>query len=115
VDEYREGQVKSTPVRGVKEILKPHTYKRSEVGMGNHVRLTACLLHYDPASYSSDARLRCSAPEPQRKRVLSRGRMSIWGYDPKPGRSTHEQGEAEVTLSGGPNPYGLKTVGMTCG
>jgi hypothetical protein len=28
VDEYREGQVKSTPVRGVKEILKRHTYKR---------------------------------------------------------------------------------------
>jgi hypothetical protein len=31
--------------------------------------VTACLLHYDPASYSSRARLRCSAPEPQRKRV----------------------------------------------
>lgn len=115
MDEYREGQVKSTPVRGVKEILKPHTYKRSEAGRRKASRLTACLLHYDPASYSSDARLRCSAPEPERKRVLSRGRMSIWGYDPKPGRSTHEQGEAEVTLSGGPNPYGLKTVGMTCG
>jgi hypothetical protein len=28
VDEYREGQVKSTPVRGVKERLKPHAYKR---------------------------------------------------------------------------------------
>jgi hypothetical protein len=28
VDEYREGQVKSTPVRGVKESLKPHAYKR---------------------------------------------------------------------------------------
>jgi hypothetical protein len=28
VDEYREGQVKSTPVRGVKESLKPYAYKR---------------------------------------------------------------------------------------
>jgi hypothetical protein len=28
VNEYREGKVKSTPVRGVKEFLKPHTYKR---------------------------------------------------------------------------------------
>ena len=28
VNEYREGQVKSTPVRGVKERLKPHAYKR---------------------------------------------------------------------------------------
>ena len=28
--EYREGTVKSTPVRGVKEILKPHTRKQFE-------------------------------------------------------------------------------------
>jgi hypothetical protein len=27
VDEYREGKVKSTPVRGVKEYLKPCAYK----------------------------------------------------------------------------------------
>lgn len=31
-DEYREGTVKSTPVRGVKETLKPPTYKQSEGG-----------------------------------------------------------------------------------
>ena len=30
VNEYREGKVKSTPVRGVKEFLKPHAYKQSE-------------------------------------------------------------------------------------
>ena len=30
MDEYREGKVKSTPRRGVKEILKPCAYKRSE-------------------------------------------------------------------------------------
>ena len=29
-DEYREGTVKSTPVRGVKETLKPLTRKQSE-------------------------------------------------------------------------------------
>ena len=34
------------------------------------LRLTACLLHYDPASYSSGAWLSCSAAEPERKRVL---------------------------------------------
>ena len=78
-------------------------------------RLTACLLHYDPASYSSDARLSRSAVEPQRKRVLERGRVKCLGVDPKPGRSTHEQGEAGVTPSGGPHRYGLKTVRMTCG
>ena len=80
-----------------------------------HSRLTACLLHYDPASYCSGARLSCSAAEPQRKRVLSRGRVEFPGVDPKPGRSTHEQGEAGVTPSGGPNRCGLKTARMTCG
>ena len=30
VDKYREGKVKRTPVRGVKEHLKPCAYKRSE-------------------------------------------------------------------------------------
>ena len=40
--------------------------------------VTACLLHYDPASYSLRARLRCSAPEPQRKRVR-KGEISSQG------------------------------------
>jgi hypothetical protein len=31
VNEYREGKVKSTPMRGVKEFLKPDAYKQSEV------------------------------------------------------------------------------------
>ena len=30
VNEYREGKVKSTPTRGVKQFLKPCAYKRSE-------------------------------------------------------------------------------------
>jgi len=30
VDEYREGKVKSTPKRGVKETLKPYAYKQFE-------------------------------------------------------------------------------------
>jgi hypothetical protein len=28
VNQYREGKVKSTPVRGVKKYLKPSTYKQ---------------------------------------------------------------------------------------
>ncbi len=32
-NEYREGKVKRTPVRGVKENLKPCAYKRSELSM----------------------------------------------------------------------------------
>ena len=30
VNQYREGKVKSTPVRGVKEFLKPYAYKQWE-------------------------------------------------------------------------------------
>ena len=30
MNKYREGKVKSTPTRGVKEFLKPCAYKRSE-------------------------------------------------------------------------------------
>jgi hypothetical protein len=30
VNQYREGKVKSTPMRGVKENLKPYAYKQSE-------------------------------------------------------------------------------------
>jgi hypothetical protein len=32
VNEYREGKVKSTPTRGVKQFLKPDAYKQSERG-----------------------------------------------------------------------------------
>jgi hypothetical protein len=30
VHQYREGKVKSTPMRGVKQFLKPDAYKQSE-------------------------------------------------------------------------------------
>ena len=47
VNQYREGKVKSTPVRGVKQYLKPCVYKRSKQAFG---LATACLLHNEPAS-----------------------------------------------------------------
>ena len=31
VHQYREGKVKSTPYRGVKQILKPYAYKQLEL------------------------------------------------------------------------------------
>jgi hypothetical protein len=40
VHQYREGKVKSTPPRGVKQILKPCASGRSEPPLG----VTACLL-----------------------------------------------------------------------
>ena len=52
VNQYREGKVKSTPVRGVKEYLKPFTYKLWEGYAPQGECLTACLLHNEPASYS---------------------------------------------------------------
>ncbi len=53
VNQYREGKVKRTPARGVKEYLKPYAYKQWEGYAWISVRecLTACLLHNEPASY----------------------------------------------------------------
>ena len=45
VNQYREGMVKSTPTRGVKQFLKPDTYKQSE-----GVSLTAYLLYNGSAT-----------------------------------------------------------------
>ena len=54
VNQHREGKVKRTPARGVKEHLKPYAYKQWEGYAWTSVRecLTACLLHNEPASYS---------------------------------------------------------------
>ena len=47
MNKYREGKVKRTSKRGVKEPLKPYAYKRSE----QLIAVTACLLHNEPTSY----------------------------------------------------------------
>ena len=54
MNQYREGKVKSTPVRGVKEYLKPCAYKQWEgyALASAEECLTACLLHNEPASFS---------------------------------------------------------------
>ena len=41
MNKYREGKVKSTPMRGVKQYLKPVAYKQWELLYG----VTAYLLH----------------------------------------------------------------------
>ena len=68
VNQYREGKVKSTPNRGVKKILKPCAYKRLELLKG----VTACLLHNEPTSYSSLARLILVTREAEAKASLNR-------------------------------------------
>jgi hypothetical protein len=56
--EYREGKVKSTPARGVKESLKPSAHSQREAGRGRPpfggggAGLIACLLKNEPASCS---------------------------------------------------------------
>ena len=70
VNEYREGKVKSTPVRGVKQYLKPRAYKQSEGVADLRVgSLMACLLKNEPTSYVHVARLSPRRTEPERKRV----------------------------------------------
>jgi hypothetical protein len=54
------------------------------------LRLTACLLHYDPASCYSRARLSWCPAEPERKRVLKRGRVST-------GVQTRSQGDLPMS------------------
>ena len=50
VNQYREGKVKRTPARGVKEYLKPYAYKQWE-GYGRQRQcLTSCLLNNELAS-----------------------------------------------------------------
>ena len=66
MNKYREGKVKSTLNKGVKQNLKPYAYKRSESRYGV---MTACLLHNEPTSYTSLARLITTGKEPERKRV----------------------------------------------
>ena len=76
MDKYREGKVKSTPDRGVKQYLKPCARKRSEPLYG----VTACLLHNEPTSRSSAARVRAWTPGPgakaSPKRAASRRRRT---------------------------------------
>jgi hypothetical protein len=85
VNEYREGKVKSTPVRGVKEILKPHAYKQSEDTRGGFraaAGLTACLLHNESASCGRQRKVKPREVKPERKRVR-RGREQLPAADPK--------------------------------
>ena len=53
MNKYREGKVKSTPTRGVKQILKPDAYKQSEpdLVLRGQGWVTAYLLHNGSASY----------------------------------------------------------------
>ena len=67
MNKYREGKVKSTLNKGVKENLKPCAYKRSE-----SYGMTACLLHNEPTSYSSLARLRTLRSVAEAKASLNR-------------------------------------------
>ena len=42
------------------------------------------------------------------------GRNMVSGIIPETGRATHEQGEHDVTIMGGPNPLAVQHEGMTC-
>ena len=62
------------PEQGGEKNLKSYAYKRSESPCG----MTACLLHNEPTSYSSLARLIPLGKQPKRKRVLT-GRIVSGG------------------------------------
>ena len=77
MDEYREGKVKSTASSGVKQYLKPCACKLWEP-----FGVTACLLHNEPTSCSSLARLRTWMSRAGAKASLNRASESV-GADAK--------------------------------
>ena len=79
MDQYREGKVKSTPNRGVKQDLKPFAYNRSESRV---IGMTACLLHNEPTSYVSLARLIPLTGGAEAKASLKRA-LKLVGVDAK--------------------------------
>ena len=76
MNQYREGKVKSTASSGVKEDLKPCAYERSESAAR---RMTACLLHNEPTSYSSLARLTPLTGAAEAKASLNRANIVSGG------------------------------------
>ncbi len=70
--------MKSTLNKGVKQTLKPYAYKRSE----SISWMTACLLHNEPTSYSSLARLILITVVVEAKASLNRA-TQLRGVDPK--------------------------------
>ena len=72
VNQYREGKVKSTPVRGVKQYLKPYIYKQWKhdgpvLRNGSPVRPRAFCIMSRLVIVTGKAK---RSAEPKRKRVL---------------------------------------------
>ncbi len=83
------------------------------IGEDPEKRVTACLLHNEPASYSvRRAKLLWSGAAA--KASAKRATLSH-GVDTKRRRSNHGQVEADLTVRGGPNRLMLKNHRMTCG
>ena len=76
--------MKSTPVRGVKQFLKPDAYQRSERSFGFRPEgaVTAYLLHNGSASWSL---WRAQAARRRRSESESEQGAQSQGADPKPG------------------------------
>ena len=76
--------MKSTPVRGVKQTLKPDAYQQSEPGSDLRIRgrVTAYLLHNGSASWSL---WRAQADRRRHSESESEQGAKTQGADPKPG------------------------------
>ena len=76
--------------------------------------VTACLLHNEPTSYSSPARLRAIKARSRSESESEQG-DKVGGGRRETLRSTHDQDEGEVELTGGPHQFPLKRIWMSCG
>ena len=102
------GKGEKNPARGVKKNLKPCVYKQRKSVKARP--RTFCRTGQRVTLYSEVNVLSTGAVE---KSSLNRAQV-IWRR-PETGWPIHEQVEVTVKGNGGPNPYLLKKVGMTCG
>ncbi len=106
--------MKRTPVRGVKENLKPRVYglRKGYLRKGKRARPRAfCVMSRRVAVSGKVKDLWSGAvgkPSPNRALKVAGGR-------PEAPRSTHAQGEGRVKPSGGPNGSVLQNRPMRCG
>ncbi len=77
MNKYREGKVKSTPIRGVKQILKPNAYKQWEGSSSNRFAIWRALLSLAPDRAPKWGCYRAPRGRPDGRRLFGLATMTI--------------------------------------
>ena len=108
MNQYREGKVKSTPPRGVKQILKPCVHKQRE---RECPRPRAFCIMSQRVIGRRRGRGHCRSRSESESETGNR----VAGHGPETGRSIPVQAEARVRPGGGPDRWALKSPRMRWG